>query len=107
MPLLDDCALGLFSLLLHLCSRFFKPSRDSSIQTINTPTLQALESHFNTSTQHRVHTESLLRMPVQPTLQAFEGAAPEFIRMALQELENTISEWKKLEQAGVRMPAGL
>mmetsp|Transcript_22213 Transcript_22213/g.61423 ORF Transcript_22213/g.61423 Transcript_22213/m.61423 type:complete len:442 (+) Transcript_22213:85-1410(+) len=44
---------------------------------------------------------------VKPTLQAFEGAAPEFIRMALQELENTISEWKKLEQAGVRMPAGL
>lgn len=40
---------------------------------------------------------------VQPTLKAFEGAAPSFTEMALRSLERTIAEWKQLEAAGVKM----
>ncbi len=34
---------------------------------------------------------------VQPTLLAFERAAPAFVGMALKSLDNTIAEWKALE----------
>lgn len=40
---------------------------------------------------------------LQPTLQSFEKAAPEFVSMALLYLDKTISEWKALEAAGFKM----
>jgi len=43
----------------------------------------------------------------QPTLKAFQGAAPDFISMALESLEHTISEWKRLEATGLKLPERL
>lgn len=40
---------------------------------------------------------------VKPTLLAFRPASPQFADMALQFLELTIEEWKKLETAGFKM----
>ncbi len=39
----------------------------------------------------------------QPTLLAYERAAPSFVQMALKQLDNTIAEWTALQAAGFKM----
>lgn len=47
-----------------------------------------------------------MHFPVlQPTLLTFEKAAPDFVGMALQHLDLTISSWEKLDAEGVTLPA--
>jgi hypothetical protein len=42
-------------------------------------------------------------MRAQPTLTAFSSVVPDFTGMALEHLDNTIANWKRLEEEGFTM----
>jgi hypothetical protein len=41
-------------------------------------------------------------LPAQPTLLACERVSPDFVHMAVEELDCTIHHWSDLEKQGVR-----